>query len=268
MRAINRGLRSTMLAAVTAVGPLNAIALVWWLIRDRTLGHLGSRVVLLWAVPFLLVFVLIHIAKPGYVLPLLPLGVLVLATMYSRLRPMTAALLIAAQAIVNVWCFGALEPFPDTWTGGPARYGSKSLVQRAASDLQAVTYPTASTIAQSERSVEELLSYVRAQCRAADPLIVAGTDPVDWRRVVVYLPEATAVHIAAGRVQFITRGRDFRPISGNGMTFRATCGGLWLTRDARSTEVPLLSGVKRVEGLGFALPPGEVRISPDGITIR
>ena len=51
---------------------------------------LDWRFAALWVVPWLLEFVFVHIAKPGYVLPLLPPVCVILAAFYARPRSMAA----------------------------------------------------------------------------------------------------------------------------------------------------------------------------------
>lgn len=83
--ALNRNARDTLTALLAALGLVNALGLFLWATLDRQRPPaLDWRFAALWAVPWLLEFVVVHIGKPGYVLPLLPLLCITLAGFYAR----------------------------------------------------------------------------------------------------------------------------------------------------------------------------------------
>ena len=162
-RVLNRNLRNTLTAAIVAVGVVNIVALAVWGIRDRRLpGGLDRWVACAWTLPILLFCVVLVIAKPGYLLPFVPLAAIVIGGFYARFTPRVAATLIAAQAAVNILHFLWLSPFPAAMTGGDIRYQDKPIWQRLASDLQPMTFPTRFTVASSDRHVQNLLQHVEA----------------------------------------------------------------------------------------------------------
>jgi hypothetical protein len=110
-RALNRNVRDTVSAAIAALGAINTMALIVWLAASRRLPiGLDRATALCWMVPWLATFTLVHIGKSGYVLPLLPLAILVLSHMYARQRTVVAAALVVLQAACNIAHFVLLTP--------------------------------------------------------------------------------------------------------------------------------------------------------------
>ncbi len=94
-----------------------------------------------------------------------------------------------------------------------------------AADLTGVTEMTAFAIRQSDRRLQSLLDVVDRTCPGRTPLIVAG---VDWRRVMWYLPEATAIEVVNGRVLGIGRHTDASAITPSGEELQTSCPVIWL----------------------------------------
>ena len=223
LRTFNRNLRDTLTAGLAGLGIINALALIVWAVADRrTPTSLGWRVPALWIGPWLTFLLLVHIGRPGYVLPLLAPAALILGSFYARQRPAVAAALVVAQALVNVAHFTSVHPFSDATTGGTLTYRDKTIVQRAASDLQPLTLPTAFTIAQSDAVVDRLEHVAAEQCPDGKLVIVAGSEPVDWRRVMWYLPAATSIYVVDRVPIYVAQHTDFSPVpqgrSGSGVT--------------------------------------------------
>src|SRR5260370_24454006 len=103
-----------------------------------------------WLIRSLFLLVFVHIAKPGYLLPILPLGALVIGDFYARQRRGVALALIAVQALVNTAHFVLVTPPSAATRGGPVPYGDTTFLQPAASDLEPLTVPTVFTISQSD----------------------------------------------------------------------------------------------------------------------
>jgi len=268
-RLLNRNLRNVMTAAVIAVGLVNVAGLAWWAIRDRRLpAGLNRGIAWAWALPILLFTVVLVIAKPGYLLPFLPLAAVILGGFYARFTPNTAVALVAAQALVNVGHFLWMTPFFPSMTGGELRYQDKAFPQRMASDLQALTFPTRFTIRESDRRVQDLLSFA-ATCPERTRLIVVDTAPVDWRRVMFYLPEATAIHAGAVGVDFVGRHTDFAPIPPEGSDFTTTCSVIWLSPDTGPGGVaaPKDAPLTPIPRLGWSTAAGTLHVTPAAVVV-
>ena len=268
LRTLNVNIRDTVTASVSALGVLNFVGLLAWALFDRALPRtLDRRLVGLWLAPWLLVFVLIHVGKPGYVLPLLPLASLVVGGFYARQRRGVAFALIAAGSVANVAEFAYVHPASQATLGGVQRYRDKTLLQRAASDLQTLTFPTAFTIAQSDAHVARLMTLAGTICPPGDSIIIAGLEPVDWRRVMWYFQSATAIHISGERVAYIgTQTNVSSPVE-TGTSLRTECPIIWLTPDDTSTGLPEPTAWTRAPDLGWMTGPGTIRVTPMGITL-
>jgi hypothetical protein len=268
LRTFNRNLRDTLTAGLAGLGVINALALIVWAVTDRrTPTSLGWRVPALWIGPWLTFLVLVHIGRPGYVLPLLAPAALILGSFYARQRPAVAAALVVAQALVNVAHFTSVHPFSDATTGGTLTYRDKTIVQRAASDLQPLTLPTAFTIAQSDAVVDRLEHVAAEQCPDGKLVIVAGSEPVDWRRVMWYLPAATSIYVVDRVPIYVAQHTDFSPVPQAGLVLESRCPMLWLAPDGANGAAPEdASASVTVAGLGLIFPPGaSVHVSSSGI---
>jgi len=266
MRMLNRNLRDTLLAAIVSLGAVNAGALLWWIVRDRRLpAGLDGRFATLWLLPGLFVFIFVIIAKPGYLMPLVPLGVVVVSAVYARLRPVVGAALIATQAIVNVAHCTLLTPAAFVNMSGGGVYGSKTFVQRMAADLTGLTEMTAFAIRQSDGRLYALLDLVATTCPSRTPVIVAG---VDWRRVMWYLPDAMAIEVSNGRALSIGRHTDATPIGSSGEELRTSCPVIWLASGEGADGVDRPAGVTdTVPHVGWLTGPGTVRVTRDGVEV-
>jgi hypothetical protein len=268
-RVLNRNIRNTLTAAIVAVGVVNIVALAVWVIRDRRLpGGLDRWVAWAWALPILLFCIVLVIAKPGYLLPFVPLAAVVIGGFYARFTPRVAVTLIATQAAVNIVHFLWLAPFSAAMTGGDIRYQDKPTWQRLASDLQAVTFPTRFTVAQSDRHVQNLLQHVEATCPTRRPIILADLAPVDWRRVMFYLPDATAIHATASGVDFVGHDTNFVSVPPEGREITAECPVIWLSPDEGPGGVPLpaTASLAPIPHLGWTTAAGTLHVMPTAVT--
>jgi hypothetical protein len=268
-RALNRNLRNTLTAAVIAIGVVNSVALAVWAVRDRSLPSGLSRwTAWTWALPMLLFCVVLVIAKPGYLLPFVPLAAIVIGGFYARFGPAVATALIATQAAVNIAHFLWLSPFPAALTGGETRYRDKAVWQRIASDLQPLTFPTRATIVQSDRHVQALLTLVENTCPSRRPVILADLAPVDWRRVMFYLPDATAIHVTSSGVDFVGHATDFASLPAEGRDIVAECPPIWLSPDEGPGGVPIPQdhSLQRIPHVGWTTAAGTLRVTPGSIS--
>jgi hypothetical protein len=257
----NRNIRDTFTNLLAALGLVNAAAVLAWAIADRRLPRaVDPWLLLLWTLPWIGTFVLIHIGNAGYVLPLLPIACLVAATWYARRTPGVYAALIAAQAIVNMCQVAFLVPGQ---TSG-VRYRDKSILARLASDLQPMAFPTRATIRQSDVATGRLFAETSA-CTAGPWVLVAAITPIDWRRTTYYFPNASAIHLGTdGLPDYIGRSGDTLPVSEHPAPLASACGLIWITTMADDRGMP--RGGHYVDGLGVMFPAGSGEVSSAGVT--
>ena len=81
----NRNIRDTFTSLLAAVGLVNGAAFLVWLVADRRLpSAIDRRLIVLWALPWLVLLIFVHIGNPGYVLPLLPIACLIIGASCTR----------------------------------------------------------------------------------------------------------------------------------------------------------------------------------------
>jgi hypothetical protein len=261
----NRNIRDTVTSLLAAVGLVNGAAFVIWLVAERRLpAAIDRRLVVLWALPWLVLLIFVHIGNPGYVLPLLPIACLIIGASYARRSTVVFIGLVALQAAVNLAQVALFVP-SVTSPGTPiVRYRDKTLLQRMASDLQPLTFPTRATIRRSDEAIDHLLS-VASDCIGGTWVVVAGAEPVDWRRTSYYLPHATAIRLSGDDLpEHIGRGGDFVHVSPDPSPIASACGLLWMSGAVSVAALP--TGGRHLEGLGWVFPPGSGQVSSAGIT--
>lgn len=253
--------RSTVLALIGGVGIPNVLALAVWAGWDRQLpSRLDKRFTALWLVPWLVLFLGIHIAKPGYVLPVLPISWLILSAFYAGFKRNAWLSILALAAGGNLVYFCALKPFAPELTGGRQPYRSKSILQRALSDAQPLTFPTAWTIRDSDAKVKELHSAVSRVCPRAVPLIVAGAENVDARRVMWYFPHASVLYVEGAQVIQGRIQRQFVQPGALPEQVVSDCNLLWVDDASNGPPQALPPNAVPLPGVGFLLPARAVRI--------
>ena len=189
LRALNRNMRDALTATASGLGVLGVFALVLIAVFVRRLpAGLDRRAALLWALPWVSVVIMIHLAKPGYILPVVPLAILIIAAALARLRRLIFAFLMVSMAVTNVLQFAWLAPASYVAVEGGRSYRNKSIRARVLSDLQAITDPTAFTIRASDHHVGQLRDLVSRTCPLGNPIIVVRNAEVDWRRVMWFFP--------------------------------------------------------------------------------
>ena len=263
-RALNLNARDTFTAAVSALGAVNLVALIAWIAVDRRLpAGLTRPIGLLWAVPWLALVLAIHIGRRGYVLPLVPIAVLILASFYARQRKSVAIALVSIQLVANIAQFAWLEPLPSAMVGDAQLYKDKPFTQRIASDLDAVTFPTATTIASSDRRAAALSTLVESVCPSRDPIIVGEED---WRRVLVYFPHAAAINTSGDRVLYVGHDTNFAGVPAAGATFVTSCPAIWLAGDDHRATALTPPDARSAPGVGATTDPGTYVVTPTSIT--
>ena len=276
-RLLNRNLRDTFTACLAGLGANAVGLLICAFVRHRDFAlplrtshfrvprqtshfELRTFFLLLWGVAWGGELVFVHIGKPGYVLPILPILALIVAKAYSSLGIRTGGALAFTAAIANVIWFVTLSP-PAQADSRP--YRDKPLLDRLASDLAPLTFSTLATIRESDRAISALLQ-VGQECRDGNWVIVGGSSNVDWRRAMFFLPLATALDVDenARRFQFIGRNGDIRSLPPE-LELASACGLLWLP--ALSPAVTTTTPPSRVPLLGWRLPAGSGFVTMDGI---
>ena len=264
LRALNINARDILTTSVSALGVVNLVALGVWLAIDRRLpGRLGRRVAGLWFLPWLLLVLFVHIGRRGYILPLLPLATLILAGFYARHRKGVAIGLLSLQLIANVYQFVWLTPPSRMAMGGSARYRDKTLLERAMSDFDAVTFPTALTIARSDERAAALAALVARTCPSGDPIVVAETD---WRRVLWYFQNATAINTTGRAVVFAGIHTDVTSIPASGLTLTTHCPVIWLTSDNGEPGSFTPTDARPISAVGAISDPATLVLTPTSIT--
>jgi hypothetical protein len=249
-RSLNRNIRDTLVALIAATG-FNVAAVAAWLWGRRSSPDgVDARLLWLWVLPWCFVLVLIHIGKPGYVLPLLPLFAL-LAAEWSAVSGRPGLTLAAASAAGNVLWF-TLLPAPSALQD-TRPYREKPLLAKAASDLAPLAFPTVTTLRENDRMIRDLLREA-ATCSDGSWVVVAGSYGADWRRTMFYLPKATAIRKNdQGAFEFVGREGSFRPLSGV-LPLVSRCGLLWTDLDP-----PAISSTvnpSQIPSVGWRLGPG------------
>jgi len=261
----NRNIRDTFTSLLAALGLVNGAAFVVWLIAERRLpAAIDRRLIVLWALPWLVLLIFVHIGNPGYVLPLLPIASLIIGASYARRSTVVFVSLVVLQAAMNLAQVALFVP-SVTPPGAPiVRYRDKTLVQRMASDLQPLTLPTRATIRRSDEAVDHLLS-VASDCIGGTWVVVAGAEPVDWRRTSYYLPHATAIRLTGDDLpEHVGHGGDFVSVSPDPLPIASACGLLWMSGGVSVAGLP--TGGRHVEGLGWVFPPGSGQVSSAIVT--
>ena len=266
LERLNVNGRDTLTATTSMLGVVNILGLVAWLAVSRRLPkELGRVSSALWIGPWLVLCLLIHIGKPGYVLPMLPLAALVLAAFYARLPGRTAWALTSLQALANVVQFAVIGPMPPSVTGGDQPYRSKSVLQRLASDMQALTFATHHTIRENDDKARHVLAALSRWCPERNPVVITEIEPVDARRLMWYLPQATLVHVSGGRVLFTGRNGDFSSVTEQPTVIETSCPAVWLAPESAAPRITAPADAVRAPGAGIVIPARTVTLTPSSI---
>lgn len=265
LKAFNRNLRDTFTAAVSGLGLLNAIGLTVWAIADRRLpARIGRSFAWLWLAPWMGLFLFVHISKGGYVLPVLPLVLLVLAAFYARKKTTRMFGLLSLVVVANAAQFLWLGPPGDAMVGRDVLYRDRSRLQRVLSDLEGITVPTSWTIGESDRRVAMLQQFVAQTCPSGAAIIIAG-DTVDYRRLLWYFPGAWTVDVGDLSVRFIGQRTESVPVTATGAVLKTSCPIVWLGQSNGSAGPFTPSTATRLALLGSFTAAGELRITPTAI---
>jgi hypothetical protein len=255
-RTLNRNVRDTFLACVSAAG-FHVVGCVGWLVRSRRApAPLTRGMMWVWSLPWLLVLTLVHIGKPGYALPLAPVIALMAAEWYVQAGSIGVVVACIA-ATLNLGWFLFLPP--SHASQDTRAYRDKPMLARLASDAEPLTFPTRATIRSSDRAVGAMLDAV-ATCPERTWVLLSGSRGVDWRRTMVYVPAATTVQVTDDQTfGFVGHEGTFASVT-EPQPIVSPCGLLWLGTDP--STVISTSSPTRVPEVGLVLPPGSGTVSP------
>jgi hypothetical protein len=249
---------------LAALGIVNGGAfLVWAIVERRLPPAIDRRLVVLWTLSWLLLLVFVHIGNPGYVLPLLPAACFVLGAWYARLRTPAFVSLVVLQAVTNVAHVALLAP--PIRTAEATRYRDKSVVQRLASDLEPLTFPTLAFVRRSDAAINQMLSLASNCASGSSWVVVASPEPVDWRRTSYYLRSATTIRLKAdGSPEHVVHEDDDILVKEELVPIASRCGLLWMSVAPSLDGLP--RGGRHLEGLGWVFPAGAGGVSASGIS--
>lgn len=235
-RILQRALRDMLQALIAGVGLFNAAALpVFVLLRRPRLvpGRGLAAFAALWAIPGLLFYLLVHMAKPGYVLPSLPVAWLALAFLYGQEpRAVLRVALAAAQLLTGAWQFLAAGPATGDAIGEGVKYSQKSGLQKARVELNSVLQTTRAAILLSDRQIEALDRELRASCPGAAGIVLVGRDHQgpSWRKLMYVFPEAASVRLPAnpGDAWMVASGRRITAVEDGELSLPEVCRTYWV----------------------------------------
>jgi hypothetical protein len=226
LESLNRNTRD-LLRAVFMAGFATAALLLLGIWRARRHSFVDVRLAAAWALPMIAVFTFIHFGKQGYLLPLLPLAYLYVASGIRSIGaagPAIAALAIAAQVLQ----FFAAGPFSPARMGAGKRYGDKTFWEKVATELDPVTFATRDTIAREDARVEAFVSRLARDCPDTRVVVVGSAAVIDWRRAMFYAPRDTLVQYAGpDRPLLIAHNRRVR-VGTESEQLQAPCAPLWI----------------------------------------
>ncbi len=216
LHTVNRHFRDAAYALLTGVGPWNALVIPVLLLTCRARVTAHRPLVLfagLWTLPALAFYVVVHMAKFGYVLPAVPVLALVVAFYGARLpRPSLRFTLGAGQLVFGAWFFLAAHPVAGRATGESLLYRDKTLWQKALTEAGALTFPTRHTIRDADARLERVLEAVDHDCPSRQGVVLVGQDGpgANWRRLMYYVPEALSIRLPVGEDAPWDRAHDRR----------------------------------------------------------
>ena len=264
-RELNRHVRD-ILQAFVMIGAGCALALpyaAWRAIRTQALDRVWA---VGWMAPMLGVFVFLHFAKPGYLLPLAPLAFLALMVgLAPQGRRGTA--MLAGVALAGAVQFVVLGPLPATMTGGDLRYGDKTLLQKIATDLEPVTFASAATISGTDARIDQVRRAVE-RCPADGVVLVSEGGAINWRQAMYYLPAQQVVRVSALEEPLLIGQNRRMEVRESIDQLRSVCRAIWIGAAPAAIPVagsappvpePILPGVWSLRGR-FSVDVGASRI--------
>jgi len=168
--------------------------------------------------PFTLFYVLVHMAKPGYLLPLAPAMSLAMAFHYGQERRAGVLWALAlGHLALGAAFFLTARPWSGPEIGEGTSYAKRSFVQKTKTELNALAFPTWHTIRQADAQLFALREAVGVACHGDDGVLIVGEDGpgLNWRRLMYSFPGLRVLRLPA-----------------------ATSASLLIARQTRYTEAP------------------------------
>ncbi len=234
LRALNRTARDVLYALIAAAGAGGVAAF------SLRRGHLSDRpkaFLAMWAVPYVAMCLLVHFAKPGYALPLLPPLALWIAAGFTRASVRRTIVALVVIASLNAAQFAVAHPWTAERTGGGRRYAEKTTAQKARTELNSILRPSLHTIREHDSRVTEFLQSAAGCGNAATAALVWPDAPVSWRHAMFYLPDATVIQVPDERAGWlIARHRRLEDATSGDILVRADCTVLAREHDVQWTR--------------------------------
>jgi hypothetical protein len=206
---------------------------------------------LAWALPSLATFVFLHIGKPGYLMPLVPLACLYAAAGLGS-NGRRGAVLLAGIALVNTVQFLTLAPLTGASVGEGLKYASKSVWQRRLTDLAPIAFATRATMRQEDRRLEAVVREVQRACPGGGVVLVSPGGEIDWRRAMFYLPGDSVVRLDEGRGPLAVASRQRLRFEDARLPLLSPCDPLWIASESVVRNATILPSEVPIE----ALQPG------------
>ena len=166
-------------------------------VKSHPLASENRRILIVWGLPALLVYLLVHSGQLGYVLVLLPIGIIWASKVFDThitvpaLKPALAAMLIAVNAI---GFFVLPEVAYSTVSRGqvsfPERLATNTLIQRG---IQQVSLP------RNDAHWEALLAWVETFDGERVAVIAEPRDGGSFRHLSFYLPDSLVYGLGSDR---------------------------------------------------------------------
>jgi hypothetical protein len=234
--ALNRNLRDVAKSLVIGIGLGSTISVLPYLLLSRHRILPSRRLIsfgLLWGAPYLLFFILVHIAKPGYTLPLLPIGCLLIAFWYGQEHRRSIVIaLLALQVVLGAWHFGWARPVTGVLSGEGLEYREKSWSQKLLTELNVLFIPTYHSIRSKDRDISWVVEIVQKECgEHKGTVVVTDHGLLNWRQSMYYLPNA----ISIGADSFlIASEKEFERSNSRVLEVEETCKTFWILPDTSS----------------------------------
>ena len=230
---LNRNLRDTLYALMVGIGLVNCFAVVV-ILATRAYrsaeSSLGRDVMLLWAVPYGMVFVFVHFAKFGYALPVVPIACLALASVYGQIpyRRVVSVLLVA-HWILGAWHFAIAQPATGNLIGEGMRYRDKSVSQKALTEFNSLLRPTLHTIREADADVTWTRRQIASLCMDEDEIVIVSDGGVlNGRRAMYYFPRARTVFPSVSTGLILANNRRLEIPDPGDVVLSASCRTFWM----------------------------------------
>ncbi len=225
--ALGTNVRGVVAGLVAGLGPGLLVVLLARAAAFRRMRIERDALIfaMLWAGPYLFVFVFVHVAKPGYVLPLVPLMLVPAAILVARPRWLLVAV------VGNAAFFLASPPsLIAAISAGPPFVGKYRTI-RALQQADVRPQTTLATVREADRRLEDVIATARA-C-PGHPIVVRDDGVVNWRRLQYEAPDLLVIGFAEGAAApALVHDRQFEWLAPSATIEPGDCA----TRNARATH--------------------------------